>query len=878
MGRNLGPLNIKNSYEGLVQISGSQLTDGSGSLIPNVDVTASNATTAVSSSYALTASYAENAGEAVNTGSLLVTASVVNATTTYTKGDGSTFNTVIDNVDTATSASYALTATSASHAVQADTATTATTAAFASAAATASYVAGANVDGAVANATSASYALTASFAENVPAFNTGSFMITGSVTDATLTFTKGDTSTFPLTVNNVANATSASYAVSSSHALVADEANTSVSSSYAISASHAVNADSALTADTATSASHALVADTATTATTATTASYILGSNVDGAVANATSASYAVSSSQAENADTAITATTATSASHALVADTATTATTATTASYILGSNVDGAVATATSSSYALTASYAENAPVSDPFPYTGSAIISGSLEVTGSVGVDNLLQMADNEISGSITYDDANQYSIIGGNSVTFGNFNADSYVKGNDNVFVVANGTNNTFQRALRVSGSFHSAMIASSNCALGTNLGYTGTASNQAIIASEGSIIAGGVPMGGIYSSKNSQIYGSGNPRTVSAIFGGQNNLINQSFACQIYGGDDNRIPNGFVDQNNMLGGQNNDITGGNRHLIIGSENGVISAGTRNRIIGGNNHLISNGTGYATILGGYNHDVTGGTYANIVGGRDCLISAGGSVATILGSRSSTISGATGAVDTIGISLGQQNQITSGYVDYIFGGRENKIENRSTSAFANVIVGAYNSRLHGTTTGRSAILGGSTNDLGVTADVNESAIIVGNSHNMAHDRSVILGGTGIASTKNDEVSVPNLTVSGSSIYEVETLGFNAGASTNMVCEASDYFELDMGPGSTTDLVPFGIQAGQEIVLKVTQDPTTPSTLTFDNSIEWAGGVKPTLTASPSAVDIFKFTSFGGGITYGSIVGQNFS
>ena len=33
MGRNLGPLNIKDSYEGLVQISGSQLTDGSGSLI-----------------------------------------------------------------------------------------------------------------------------------------------------------------------------------------------------------------------------------------------------------------------------------------------------------------------------------------------------------------------------------------------------------------------------------------------------------------------------------------------------------------------------------------------------------------------------------------------------------------------------------------------------------------------------------------------------------------------------------------------------------------------------------------------------------------------------------------------------------------------------
>ena len=59
MGRNLGPLNIKDSYEGLVQISGSdQLTDGSGSLISSLDV---NASTATSASYATTASFALNA-------------------------------------------------------------------------------------------------------------------------------------------------------------------------------------------------------------------------------------------------------------------------------------------------------------------------------------------------------------------------------------------------------------------------------------------------------------------------------------------------------------------------------------------------------------------------------------------------------------------------------------------------------------------------------------------------------------------------------------------------------------------------------------------------------------------------------------------------
>ena len=53
MGRNLSTLNIKDTYEGLVQISGSILTDGTGSVIPSLDITASFATSA---SYAISSS------------------------------------------------------------------------------------------------------------------------------------------------------------------------------------------------------------------------------------------------------------------------------------------------------------------------------------------------------------------------------------------------------------------------------------------------------------------------------------------------------------------------------------------------------------------------------------------------------------------------------------------------------------------------------------------------------------------------------------------------------------------------------------------------------------------------------------------------------
>jgi hypothetical protein len=46
--------------------------------------------------------------------------------------------------------------------------------------------------------------------------NTGSLLVTGSVSNATLTFTKGNGTTFPLTVNNVANATTAGSVTSDS--------------------------------------------------------------------------------------------------------------------------------------------------------------------------------------------------------------------------------------------------------------------------------------------------------------------------------------------------------------------------------------------------------------------------------------------------------------------------------------------------------------------------------------------------------------------------------------------------------------------------------------------------------------------------------------
>jgi hypothetical protein len=233
MGQNLTGQTIASTYEDLVQISGSILTDGTGSNINNLTVTASFATTA---SFALNAAgtntgslmvtgsatsnvltftkgdgttfnltVATGSATTVNTGSLLVTASISNATTTYTKGDGSTFALTTNNVQNASTASIA---------------------------------------------TSASYAVTASFAENVTPINTGSFYLSSSVTNATITFNQGDGTTEAVTVNNVSNASTASIATSSSYAVSASQAQNAVTASFALSTITGTSATASFTGST----------------------------------------------------------------------------------------------------------------------------------------------------------------------------------------------------------------------------------------------------------------------------------------------------------------------------------------------------------------------------------------------------------------------------------------------------------------------------------------------------------------------------------------------------------------------------------------------------------------------------------------------------
>ena len=251
-----------------------------------------------------------------------------------------------------------------------------------------------------------SFAITASYALNVPQFNTGSLLITASANNATITFTKGNNTTFPVTVNNVA---SSSYATTASYA-----ANVPATSSYALNALSSSYAATASFISTLYSSNHTqsftnqstwvvihnldtryvivqvydtnfdemipqnidLTNDDTVTITFPTLESGTAVVSVGGALQNngSISSSYAFSSTSASFASTA---------------------------SYFSGS-ITNAV-NAISASYALTASYALNGSSANidtsSFATTGSNSFKLSQVITGSLTVTNGLYCGDSNI-----------------------------------------------------------------------------------------------------------------------------------------------------------------------------------------------------------------------------------------------------------------------------------------------------------------------------------------------------------------------------------------------------------------------------------------------------------------------------------------------
>jgi hypothetical protein len=263
----------------------------------------------------------------------------------------------------AVSSSYAATASFVQNAITASFALNSPASTFSSSSLSSSYASSSTSASYSTSALSASYALTASFASN--ALSASNARTASYVLNAV-------SSSFSPFAQNAFLASTASYTLYTSLADAAIYAQNALFATSSLSASFASSSISASYSTNALSASFASSSTSASYATNALSASYSPSST------NAFTAVSSSYSTYAENANTANSAITADSATIASVATSATSASYALTASFVQN------VISSSFAQSAVTASFALSV-IGGTFPFTGSAIISGSLRNIGN-------------------------------------------------------------------------------------------------------------------------------------------------------------------------------------------------------------------------------------------------------------------------------------------------------------------------------------------------------------------------------------------------------------------------------------------------------------------------------------------------------------
>ena len=766
MGRNLGPLNIKDSYEGLVQISGSSrdtLTDGSGSVITNLNVSAS---------YATTASFALNVVPSP-TGSFMVTGSIVDATSTFTKGDGSVFTLTVDNVANAVSAS---------HAVQADSALT---------------------------ATSASHAI---FADTAGAATDVNALYTASVVDATISFLKGGGGTFPITIDNVANAVSASYATTASFALTASSLEGGVSLQTVLDTGNTATEDIILTGSINV-VGNIKTGDLSNSVSSTDTA-------VIGGSGNSVSQTDSVIAGGVSNNIQGDKAFVGGGSNHTINS--------AAGRMGILGGQQNSITAGEAS---AIVGSF------SSTLSSTTSAIVAGRNHTNSHlnsvvIGGDGLSTIKDNEVV-------VPDLSIYGDTFISSSVLGTGSLI---DNLGQQALPGNDSIEHIVNLTQAEYDALTPDVNTLYvisGSTGGGGAAAEWQAATAASSSVSAlNNTPSQIDATSPYSLLYSSGS--TISSQDGGWN------VALGGYG----QVISGNGYGSSIIGGINNSILENYLGGIYNS-NGSTGRGYASIIMGAQNSQHgNNNVNYSGIYSGRNHNIQNCSWGAILGGSGNTVTA----------TNSAVAG------------GESNQIVNGDLHFIGGGGNAQITGNARwsgiiGGFGNILSGGQMSfigggRLNQTSGASQAFIGGGESHI---VQATKGAIIGGNNNTVAsgHNNSVVIGGDGLTTTKTNEVVVPSLTIKGQVIGDVNSITI-ASTTGSIDCSTGNFFDLTLAATVDTHLVTSNITAGQTISLFLKQDPTTAGTISFSSDFLFEGGTAFTASTGLGAKDVMTFISDG--------------
>ena len=192
-----------------------------------------------------------------------------------------------------------------------------------------------------------------------------------------------------------------------------------------------------------------------------------------------------------------------------------------------------------------------------------------------------------------------------------------------------------------------------------------------------------------------------------------------------------------------RNVLLGGFNNTLFPDFSNASWSSNNTAIIAGNNNRIGRQSDDSVIIGGGSNYIGYGNDNFIIGGTSNNMTGSR-CFI-LGGSTNSVAGTNSSVVGG------TSHISRGNDTSVV--------GGNNNEVQ---INCLRSASIGGLNHLMSAAGYDDSVFVGGQNN----TIAGDSSSIIGGNSNTISHNRSVILGGSSQSTSIDDEVVVPNLTI----------------------------------------------------------------------------------------------------------------
>jgi hypothetical protein len=684
-------------------------------------------------------------------------------------------------------------------------------------------------------AISSSYALTASFALNAGGADTGSLMVTGSVSLNTLTFTKGDGSTFNLTVDTGSAVTtptlqqvttegnSTNLAITASALRI--ENNTHLDGTLLVTNNTIMNGD--LTIQSATpnlklrdtsgggfSSGYDIRVDTGSFEIYDDTHNRDVLSDFFniGTSKHTTSLTSEIIVISGSDSVTILGPTTLTGSLNGN-ADTATSASYALTASFAL--NADNAI----SSSYALTASYIEGGV--NPFPLTGSIdalIPSGSVfsvRSTGggtSWGPDIILMGNYSGSNVAISKTSANSYNniIIGAGTNTSPNRIISSSLDGNVLIGGASNRASGRAQRATIV-GGFNN-QIAS-----GSDLGGSATIQNNGIFAG----------------SSNQIVHGSGN-----FIGGGSSNtIVSSSFDTTpsqnaILGGNFNQITGS--DNSALIGGLRNRIADASLSAIIAGTGSIVT-GTQSAVIAGRNHLASHSA--SVVIGGNNLSTT---QDNEVVVPNLTISGSGNVLTF----------ADGTTQSTAATGGSTFPYTGSAI--ISGSLE--------------VTGSINIDVNSSISG-SNLVGNWADTYSTSPKVHQIVTLTQAEYNALTPNEntlyVISGSTfTAANTAGNNTFTENNVFSGSVRGDVGALSITSNTAS-MDCSEGNFFTITLVSGSTTHLNPTNIQPGQTINLLV--NTTGSGLLTFAPSVLQVTGSAYTATTGSGTIgkDIITFISF---------------